>query len=67
MDYKDYKTTLETMAKDNYEGYIKALISIEKGIDDDQVLDRIYDAYMERDTLELLSDDFDCLINKIGV
>lgn len=49
------------MATENYEGFIKALISFEKGINDEEVLDKLYQEYMDNDDISLLSDEFDYL------
>ena len=44
---------------------IGILISIEKGINDESVLDKLYDAYMDNDRLNLLHDEFDYLIENL--
>lgn len=53
------------MANENYEDFIKALISYEKGINEEKALDEIYQAYMDNDTQGLLSDEFDYLIDEM--
>lgn len=53
------------MANENYEDFIKALVSYEKGINDEKALDEIYQAYMDNDTQGLLSDEFDYLIDEM--
>ncbi len=50
MDYKILRDKIEDMANDNYRDFIKAVISLEKGINDDNALDKMYDAYMENDS-----------------
>ena len=62
MDFKEMRNTLETMANDNFEDFIKALISFEKGINDKESLDKIYQVYMDNDSMGLLNDEFDYLI-----
>lgn len=62
MDFKEMKNTLEKMANDNFEDFTKALISFEKGINDKESLDKIYQVYMDNDYMGLLNDEFDHLI-----
>ncbi|MBU0278663.1 MULTISPECIES: hypothetical protein [unclassified Gemella] len=58
MKWKEYKEKLEELEKEDYENYIKAIISIEKGIDDEKVLDSIYNEYLNS-PCNLLNDMFD--------
>lgn len=62
MDFKEMKNTLEKMANDNFEVFTKALISFEKGINDKESLDKVYQVYMDNDSMGLLNDEFDYLI-----
>jgi len=64
MDFKEMRNTLETMANDNFEDFIKALISFEKGINDKESLDKIYQVYMDNDSIGLLNEEFDHLIGE---
>ena len=50
---------IEDMVNDNHRDFVKAIISIEKGINDESVLNKLYDAYMDNDSLNLLNDKFD--------
>ena len=63
MEYKDIRENLEEMMNDNYKDFIKALVSIEKGVNDEKALEEVYVLYMNNDTTGLLSDDFDYLID----
>jgi len=65
MDYKTMRDKIEDMVKDNYKDFIKAVISIEKGINDESALDKLYDAYMANDTINLLHEDFDYMIDDL--
>ena len=65
MDYKAMRERIEDMVNDNYRDFIKAMISIEKGINDESVLDKLYDAYMDNDSLNLLNEEFDYLIEDL--
>ena len=64
MDYKAVRDRIEDMANNNHRDFVKAIISIEKGIDDESVLDKLYNAYMDNDNLDLLNEDFDYMIEK---
>lgn len=63
MDFTEMRNILEKMANDNFEDFTKALISFEKGINDKKYLDRVYQVYMDNDTMGLLNDEFDYLID----
>ena len=65
MEYKDIRENLEEISKENYKDFIKALIGIEKSIEDENTLDKIYDEYMDNDNIALLSEEFDYIINKM--
>ena len=58
MDYKVMRDRIEDMVNDNHRDFVKAIISIEKGINDESVLNKLYDAYMDNDSLNLLNDEF---------
>jgi hypothetical protein len=65
MDYKTVRDRIEEMANNNHRDFVKAIISIEKGINDESVLDKLYNAYMDNDNLNLLHEEFDFMIEKI--
>ena len=65
MDYKTIRDTIEDMAKDNHKDFVKAVISMEKGINDESALDKLYDAFMANDTINLLHEDFDYMIEDL--
>lgn len=65
MMYKETRRTLEQMVNENYEDFIKALISIEKAINDENTLDTLYQKYMENDDMSLLNDEFESYINEL--
>ena len=65
MDYKAMRDRIEDMVNDNHRDFVKAIFSIEKGIDDESVLEKLYDAYMDNDSLDLLNEEFDCMIEKL--
>ncbi len=65
MDYKTKSDKIEDMANDNHRDFVKAVISLEKGINDENALDKLYDAYMENDSANLLNEEFDVMIEKL--
>jgi len=65
MDFKEMRNTLEKMANDNFEDFTKALISLEKGINDKESLDKVYQVYMDNDSMGLLNDEFGAIGQKV--
>ena len=65
MDYRVMRDRIEDMVNDNHRDFVKAIISIEKGINDESALDKLYDAYMDNDGLNLLNEEFDNMIKKL--
>ena len=65
MDCKAMRDRIEDMVNDNHRDFVKAIISIEKGVNDESVLDNLYDAYMDNDSLDLLNEEFDYMIEKL--
>ena len=47
MNYKTMRNPIEDMVNDNHKDFIKAIISMEKGINDESALDKLYDAHMD--------------------
>ena len=65
MNYKEIRTMIEEMAKENHEDFVKALISFEKGVNDRETLGTLYERYMENDSMSLLNDEFDYMIDEL--
>ena len=65
MNYKEMKNTIEQMANEDYEDFTKALISFEKGVNDKEALDILYDNYTNNDSLTLLNEEFDYMIDEL--
>ena len=65
MDYKVMRDRIEDMVNDNHRDFVKAIISIEKGINDERDLDKLYDTYMDNDSLNLLNEEFDHMIEEL--
>ncbi|HEN6111855.1 TPA: DNA-binding protein [Streptococcus agalactiae] len=65
MDYKTMRNQIEDMVNDNHKDFVKVIISVEKGINDESALDKLYDAYMDNDSLNLLHEEFDYMIEDL--
>ena len=65
MDYITMRDRIEDIVNDNHRDFVKVMISIEKDINDENVLDKLYNAYMDNDRLNLLHDEFDYLIKDL--
>ena len=59
------RARIEDIVNDNHRDFVKAIISIEKGINDESVLNKLYGAYMDNDSLNLLHEEFDYLIEDL--
>ncbi|NLW43058.1 MAG: hypothetical protein GXY89_07995 [Tissierellia bacterium] len=57
MTYNKYKNKIEKMMKEDYENFFKALVSLERNINDEDVLDDMYYNYMDNDDVMLISED----------
>lgn len=55
-NYEEVRSQVEELMQDNYKEFSKALVSIEKGIENEQTLDRIYDNFMYDDKASTLFD-----------
>ena len=64
-EYKTIRDKIEDMVNDNHKDFVKAIISMEKGINDESALDNLYDAYMDNDSLNLLNEEFDYMIEDL--
>lgn len=65
MGFNEAKQTINQMMNDNYKDFITALVSIEKGINDKQALDVVYEDFMASDNASLLHEDFDYSIDSL--
>ena len=48
------RNQIEDMVNNNHKDFVKAIISVEKGINDESALDKPYDAYMDNDTVNFI-------------
>lgn len=65
MDYKEMRKEVENMINNNYSDFVKAVVSVELGINNEKGLDLIYDKYMEDDSAGLLNENFDYIIDEL--
>ena len=65
MNFEEVKDNLTFLIDNNYENFIKALISIEKNIKNKEILDDLYSIYINNDDLYLLNDEFDFFIEEL--
>ena len=65
MNYKIIRDNIEDMVNDNHRDFVKAVISMEKGVNDESALDKLYDFYMENDSANLLNEEFDVMIEEL--
>ncbi len=60
--YEDVRNLVEELGNSNYENFTKAIVSFEKGIDDINILDKVYAEFMDSDIKGLIHEDFDDFI-----
>lgn len=65
MQFTEIKKQIEFIMQENYEDFIKALISIELGIEDKNVLNKVYNKYMENDDVNLIDDNLSDFVDEI--
>lgn len=65
MEFLETKKVIEEMMQKDYKIFVTALISIEKDITNQEVLDMMCQKYMNTDEMHLLNDEFDEMIESI--
>lgn len=65
MNFDETKQMINQMMDENYKDFIKALVSVEKGINDNQALDVVYMDFMASDNGSLLHEDFDYSVESL--
>ncbi len=58
MCYEGFKNLILQMMDQDYEAFVKALLSIELDIDDPKIMDKLYLEYMENDWVRLVDGFF---------
>lgn len=64
MELKEMTKNIKNLMDKDYENFVKAIISIEKNINDLELLDDIYEEYIDNDYIQLLNNDFDEIIEE---
>jgi hypothetical protein len=64
-DYIIIRNHIKKMAETDHKNFVKAVISIEKSIHDEPTLNKLYEAYMENDMVDLLNEEFNCMIDNL--
>ena len=54
MDYLSMKAILELMATKSYKELIKAILSFETNVEDEMILEKVYEFYFNEDGVTLL-------------
>ena len=67
MKFLETKKAIEEMMQKDYKTFVTALISIEKGINNQDALDMMYQKFMNTDEMHLLNDEFDEMITLVRV
>ena len=67
MDFLKTKQAIEEMMQKDYKTFVTALISIEKDINNQDVLDMMYQKFMNTDEMHLLNEEFDEMITVVRV
>ena len=67
MEFLKTKQAIEEMMQKDYKTFVTALISIEKDINNQEVLDMMYQKFMNTDEMHLLNDQFDEMITVVRV
>ena len=67
MEFLETKKAIEEMMQKDYKTFVTALISIEKDITNQEVLDIMYQKYMNTDEMYLLNDEFDEIVEVVSM
>ena len=57
MDYLSMKAILELMATKSYKELIKAILSFETNVEDEIILEKVYEHYFNEDGVTLLNEE----------
>ena len=57
-DFRKMKDLLSDLMDNSYENFVKAMVSIESGIENEEALQNAYDNYMNDDVMGLIDDNF---------
>lgn len=62
MDYKEIKDKLKELKEKEHKKFVKALLSVELGIEDDKTLEELYGKFITNDKMMLLNEEFQHLL-----
>lgn len=57
MNYLSMKAILELMASKSYKELIKAILSFETNVEDEMILEKVYEFYFNEDGVTLLNEE----------
>ena len=57
MNYLSMKAILELMATKSYKELIKAILSFETNVEDEMILEKVYEFYFNEDNVMLLNEE----------
>ena len=57
MDYLSMTAILELMATKSYKELIKAILSFETNVEDEMILEKVYEFYFNEDNVTLLNEE----------
>lgn len=63
-NWQTMKDIVLELQKKNYKEFLKALVSIEKQIDDEKLLELVFQNYIAREHSEILNDEIDDCIQE---
>lgn len=64
-NFEKIKETVENLSENHHEDYVKAVISEEKGIENINALNSLYENFMNDDGMNLLDENFDYVIEDL--
>lgn len=59
MNYLSMKAILELMASKSYKELIKAILSFETNVEDEVILEKVYEFYFNEDDVKLLNEELE--------
>lgn len=59
LTFNETKDIVKELIENNHQNFIKSLISIERNIDNEDVLQEIYNFYMENDNIQILNEEIE--------
>lgn len=57
MNYLEIKVKIAKIAEKNYKEFFKALLSFETNVEDEMILEKVYEFYFNEDNVTLLNEE----------